>query len=502
MAIRQIENHSEQGMNTSTEHLIGSSQSGKIFSTDWRSAHGGTITVVEKATGDWLFQAGVANAQDIAAAAVAARDAQVEWAAVPGPLRADVLRKFSALLEANADEVTTWIVQETGSIQPKARFEIAATAREALEAAALASRPVGEMLATTGGRPSYAERVPVGVVGLITPWNSPLILAARALFPALVLGNAVVLKPDIQTPVSGGLLIARLFEEAGLPPGVLHVVPGGPEAGEALVADPHVSMISFTGSTNVGRRIGEVAGRLLKRTALELGGNNALIILDDADLERASSAGAFSSFFHQGQICFSAGRHLVHESVLHRYTELLARRASTLQVGDPHRQHVHIGPMINARQAERARQIVAESVALGAKIEAGGNVNGLYFEPTVLSGVTAQMPVFSEEIFAPVAPITSFSTDEQAIALANDTEYGLAASVFSANEARAVRIAKRLKTGIAHVNDQTVVHEIFGPIGGTGASGNGARSGNVTSLDEYTYWRWLTVAETVPDYPF
>ena len=490
-------------MSTSTTTpLIGPAHAGRIFSNAWQPALGGNIAVTDKASGELLFESGVANADDVAAAAKSARLAQAGWAMTPGPLRADVLRKFASLVEANAEEITTWIVRETGSIPPKAQFEIATTVREAVEAAALAGMPVGQILASTAGRPSYARRIPIGVVGVITPWNSPFILAARAILPALVLGNAVLLKPDVQTPVSGGHLLARLMEEAGLPAGVLHVLPGGAETGEALVADPNVGMVSFTGSTAVGRRVGEVAGRLLKRAALELGGNNALIVFDDADLERASSAAAFGSFFHQGQICFTAGRHLVHERVLEHYTALLTRRAAALQVGDPNRTQVHLGPMINQRQADRAMRIVSESIAQGAKVETGATADGLYFRPTVLSGVTPQMPVFSEEIFAPVAPITVFRTEDEAIELANLTEYGLVASIFTANHVRAMRVAGKLRTGIVHVNDQTVNHEIFGPIGGMGASGNGARSGNVTSLDEYTQWQWLTLADAIPDYPF
>jgi benzaldehyde dehydrogenase (NAD) len=413
-----------------------------------------------------------------------------------------VIRKFAALVEQNVAEIREWIVRETGSVPPKGDFEIFTTVREAVEVAALGSMPVGHMLASTAARPSYARRVPMGVVGVITPWNSPFILAARAVLPALVAGNAVLLKPDVQTPVSGGVLVARLFEQAGLPSGVLQVVPGGASTGEAIVRSPQVQMISFTGSTAVGRHIGHVAGGLLKRVALELGGNNALIVFDDADLERACSAAAFGSFFHQGQICFTAGRHLVHESVAKRYTEMLAKRADALHVGDPFRGQVHLGPMINQTQADRAKKIVFDSVEQGARVEAGATLDGLYFRPTVLSGVTPDMPVFKDEIFGPVAPIVTFGTEEEAVALANQTEYGLVASLFTANHARAMRVAGKLRTGIVHINDQTVNHEVYGPIGGMGASGNGARSGNVTSLDEFSQWQWVTLAEDVPAYPF
>src|SRR6266699_1835454 len=264
------------------------------------------------------------------------------------------------------------------------------------------------------------------------------------------LGNAVLLKPDVQTPVSGGALIAQLFEVAGLPPGVLHILPGDAETGEALVLDRNVNMISFTGSTAAGRRVGELAGRGLKRVSLELGGNNAYIVLDDADVEKAVAAGAFGSYFFQGQICFTAGRHLVHERAADRYIELLKARTRDLRVGDPFRDQVDLGPMINERQAARVERIVQESVAAGAILAVGGRREGLFFEPTVMTAVTPEMPVFKEEIFGPVAPVTVFHSDDEAVELANMTEYGLVASVHSASPTRALRTANHLHTAMVH----------------------------------------------------
>ncbi|MEZ5643668.1 MAG: benzaldehyde dehydrogenase [Burkholderiaceae bacterium] len=488
---------------TQTDLLIDKkTHGGKIFCGEWLTPQGGTAPVTDKASGDTLFETGIANAEDVDHAVQMAQAAQKDWSAQPATVRGDIIRQFARQVEQHADELREWIVRETGSIPPKGDFEIFTTVREALEVAGLAGRPVGEILASSSGRTSYARRIPVGVVGVITPWNSPFILAARVILPALVLGNAVILKPDLQTPVCGGHLVARLFELAGLPRGLLHVVPGGPDTGEALVAHPGTGMISFTGSTAVGRRIGEVTGRMLKRAALELGGNNALIVLDDADLDKVSSAAAFGSFFHQGQICFTAGRHLVHERIAQAYTERLAGRASALHSGNPHLAQVHLGPMINRKQVDRAQALLQRSIDQGARLESGGGIDGLYFQPTVLSGVTPDMDVFKDEIFAPVAPITTFRTDEEAIDLANRTEYGLVASIFSGSQSRAMHMASRMKTGIVHINDQTVNHDVFGAIGGMGASGNGARSGNVTSLDEYTHWQWITVGDDVPPYPF
>src|SRR2546422_7583134 len=291
---------------------------GKIFDGQWRDASGGTQSVLEKATGPTLETIVIASADDVARAAPTARKAQIAWAATPEPQRAQVLRTFARLVEEHTSELAEWIVRETGSVMGKAHFEIFLTIGDTHEAA-LATQPKGHLLASTSGRQSIAKRVPLGVVGVITPWNSPLILAIRAAAPALALGNAVLLKPDVQTPVSGGALIAQLFEEAGLPPGVLHILPGDAETGEALVLDRNVNMIAFTGSTAVGRRVGELAGRGLKRVSLELGGNNAYIVLDDADVEKAVAAGAFGSYFFQGQIWCTAGTRLGHERVADRH---------------------------------------------------------------------------------------------------------------------------------------------------------------------------------------
>ncbi len=475
---------------------------GKIFDGQWRDASGGTQNVLEKATGTTLATIGIASADDVARAALTARKAQIAWAATPEPQRAQVLRTFARLVEEHTSELAEWIVRETGSVMGKAHFEIFLTIGDTHEAAALATQPKGHLLASTSGRQSIAKRVPLGVVGVITPWNSPLILAIRAAAPALALGNAVLLKPDVQTPVSGGALIAQLFEEAGLPPGVLHILPGDAETGEALVLDRNVNMISFTGSTAVGRRVGELAGRGLKRVSLELGGNNAYIVLDDADVEKAVAAGAFGSYFFQGQICFTAGRHLVHERVADRYIELLKARTRDLRVGDPFRDQVDLGPMINERQAARVERIVQESVAAGAILAVGGRREGLFFEPTVMTAVTPEMPVFKEEIFGPVAPVTVFHSDDEAVELANMTEYGLVASVQSASPTRALRIANQLHTAMVHINDQTINHEAYSPVGGMGASGNGSRFGALSNGDEFTQWQWVTINEEIPPYAF
>lgn len=486
-----------------TELLTDVPWQGRIYSNGWTTAHGGVLDSIEPATGATLAQAGLADATDVAAATERAAQAQPEWAAQTGPARAAVIRKAAAILLDNRAEFERWLVREGGAVPGKAAFEVDLVLGELWEAAALPTQPWGHLLPTSEpGRESVARRVPIGVVGVISPWNFPQILSVRAVAPALALGNAVVLKPDVQTAVSGGALIARLFEAAGLPEGLLHVLPGDAEPGAALVEDPHVGMISFTGSTAVGREVGAAAGRTLKRVSLELGGNNALIVLDDADLEIASSAGAWGAFLHQGQVCMTAGRHIVVESIADEYLELLAKRAQSLPVGDPHTEQVALGPLINQRQLDNVDRIVSETVAAGAEVRAGGTHERLFYRPTVLAGVTAAMPAFREEIFGPVAPVVVVCDADEAVAVANDTEYGLVAAVQTGSPERGRDLARRLRTGIVHINDQTLNNDAYAPFGGTGASGNGSRFGSQSSWDEFTQWQWVTYREQAHGFPF
>jgi len=337
---------------------------------------------------------------------------------------------------------------------------------------------------------------------VISPFNFPLLLSMRSTAPALAVGNAVVLKPDPQTAVTGGFFIARAFEDAGLPAGVLQVLPGAADAGEAMCTDPHIRMIAFTGSTAAGRRVGELAGRHLKKVALELGGKNSLIILEDADLDRAASNVAWGAYFHQGQICMATGRVLVHGSIAGELTRRLVAKAHQLPVGDPMTGQVALGPIINERQRDRVHAIVQDAVKEGATLEAGGTYDRLFYKPTVLSGVRPTMRAFREEVFGPVASIIAFHTDDEAIAIANDTEYGLSTAVISRAIGRAMAICERLQSGIVHINDQTVADDASNPFGGRGASGNGGAMGGPADLDEYTQWRWITVQDEPPAYPF
>ncbi|MFF5701305.1 aldehyde dehydrogenase family protein [Streptomyces sp. NPDC012794] len=463
---------------------------------------GGTGPVVEPATGRTLATVDLAAPADVAEAALRARAAQRDWERATHLERAAVLRRAGDLFAAHADELREWLVRESGSIPGKADFELHVAAQECYEAAALASRPAGQVLQSEAPRLSFTRRVPAGVVGVIAPFNAPLILSIRSVAPALALGNAVLLKPDRRTAVSGGLALAAVFAEAGLPAGLLHVLPGGADTGAALVADPLVRVISFTGSTTAGRTVGELAGRHLKRAHLELGGNSALVVLADADVGAAVAQASWGSFFHQGQICMTAGRHLVHTSLYDEYVERLAARAEALTVGDPFREPVHLGPLIDRSQLERVHGLVEASVQQGAKLLAGGTHRDLFYRPTVLAGMADDTPAYAEEVFGPVAPVRSFATEEEAAELASAGPYGLSLGIVTADAAHGLELARRIPTGIVHVNDQTVNDEAVAPFGGVGASGTGARFGGEANLDAFTELRWTTARPTPPGHPF
>ena len=475
---------------------------GKIFTGRWQLSKGGTREVIEPATGRVLTEVGIADADDVREAAQAAALAQKEWANTPADQRAAVLRRAAQLLEAHADTLRPWIVRETGSIPPKADFELHMAAGILLEAASIATQPPGMMLPSGPKRMSFARRVPHGVVGVISPFNAPLILSSRAVAPALALGNAVLLKPDPNTPITGGFMLARLFEAAGLPAGLLQVLPGDAAAGEAIIADPNVAMISFTGSTAAGRRVGELASRHLKRVTLELGGKNSTIVLDDADLDVAASSAAWGAYLHQGQICMATGTVLAQRKIARDLTERLVAKAKNLPVGDPSEGQCALGPIISARQIERIDGIVKDAVAKGAVLRAGGTYDKLFYSPTVLENVTPEMRVYTEEVFGPVLSVLTFDTDDEAIALNNATEYGLSTGVITQSVERAMAFTAKLTSGIIHVNDQTVADEPWVPFGGRGSSGNGGRHGGVANWEEFTQWQWVTIQDRATPYPF
>jgi benzaldehyde dehydrogenase (NAD) len=476
---------------------------GKIFSDGWRPGSGGQYAVTEPATGDELGQIGYATPADVRKAARRARDAQRSWAAASYGDRAAVLRRAGDLWNAHAGEIKTWLTRETGAIPPMGDLQVHLSADECYEAAALASQPYGDLLRSQQPRLSMARHVPAGVIGVIAPFNVPTILSIRSVAPALALGNSVILKPDPRTSVSGGVVLAEIFTRAGLPDGLLHVLPGGPGTGEAVVTDPDIRIIAFTGSTRAGRTVARLAGEHLKRVHLELGGNSALIVLPDVDVERATSVGAFGSFIHQGQICMSASRHLVHSSIAKDYAMALAARAEQLPVGDPNKEKVALGPLIDEPQRDSVHRIVTGSVEAGALLLSGGTFQGLFYRPTVLADVPTSAPAYAEEIFGPVAPVTPFDSIDDAVEMAGGTDYGLSLGILTRDVYQGLAIAERIPAGLVHINDQTVNDEATIPFGGMGSSGNGGRLGGArANLDAFTETQWVTVRGDLPAYPF
>ena len=297
--------------------------------------------------------------------------------------------------------------------------------------------------------------------------------------------------------------MARVFEEAGLPEGLFHVLPGGVDVGEALVSDPRVRIVSFTGSSRAGRLVAASAARFLKRVHLELGGNSALVVMADVDLEKAVSVGAFGSFLHQGQICMTTGRHIVDAAIVKEYGALLAEHADHLPVGNPATEQVALGPIIDESQRDNIDRMVKASVGQGATLAAGGTYEGLFYRPTVLIDVPLTAPAYAEEVFGPVAPVVGFSSLDEAVALASDTPYGLSLSILSGDAMAALELAERIPSGAVHINDQTVADEAVVPFGGVGDSGNGSRfGGSRANLDAFTEIQWVTAQSKLPDYPF
>lgn len=483
--------------------LLGSDWHGRIYSDRWVAGSCGVRQTVAPATGEALATIGLASADDVAKAAGAAARAQQHWASIPFTERSAVLRRAGELFVEHADEISGWLTREAGATVQFARYQITdGGAEECWQAAALAAAPYGEVLRTNQDRMSLSRRLPVGVVGVIAPFNAPLVLAMRAVAPALAMGNAVILKPDPRTSVSGGVVLARIFEEAGLPAGVLHVLPGDAEAGTAIVDHPRIPVIAFTGSTRAGKAVARAAADRLKRVHLELGGNSALIVMADVDLDKAVSAGACGSYTNAGQVCMAAGRHLVDARIAGEYTRRLAELAAGLTVGDTSADpSVAVGPIIDARQRDLVHRIVVDTVAQGATLAAGGTYDGLLYRPTVLSDVPLTAPAYQQEIFGPVAPIVTFDTAEEAATLAADSEYGLSLGILTHDAAQALALAERIPSGAVHIADQTINDEATNPIGGIRQSGNGSRHGGIhANLDAFTDTQWVTVRSVLRSY--
>ncbi len=473
---------------------------------EWRSAiDNAAFETINPSNGECIERISDAGPADVQKAVAAAAAAFIEWRGLTPFARSEFLLRAAGILESRAPEWARILVGETGSIFGKAMFEIGFAVSILRAAAAQCQQPIGELLPSpTPGRQNIVERVPAGVVATISPWNFPLLLSMRGVALPAALGNTVVLKPSESSPLSGGRLLAEVFEEAGLPPGVLNVVTCsrdhvGP-VGDALLEHPAVKRLSFTGSTKVGRRLGAKAAERLIRPVLELGGKDPVIVLAGADLDQAVNAVAFGCFFHQGQICMSTERVIVEEGIVETFTQKLVQKAKSLRVGDPADPATQIGPIIHQGQLDEIHAQVQEAVADGAILLCGGEPEGLFYPPTVLGGVTPSMRVFRDETFGPVAPIIAARDAAHAVELANDSDYGLAAGVFAKNEQAGLAVAGRLESGMVHVNDSSVYDEPHCPFGGAKSSGFG-RHGGQPAVYEFTETRWIGIQRIPRGYP-
>lgn len=444
-----------------------------------------------------------ANEEDLNEAYQGANVAQKSWMTTVPATKQTYFDQLLKVVHERKDEIIDWLVKEAGSTIVKAEVEFQAATGIIRESSSFPTRMNGQILpSNTEGKENRVYRSPKGVIGVIGPWNFPFHLAMRSIAPAIATGNTVVVKPASDAPVTSGLLIADLFEEAGFPEGVINVVVGrGSEIGDAFVTHPVSKLISFTGSTEVGSHIGELAGKHIKDTALELGGNNAMIVLEDADIDKAVEAAAFGKFLHQGQICMSLNRIIVDESIHDTFIEKFKEKVETLKAGDPSEKDTVIGPLINMDAVERIQEDLKESIGRGAEILTGGEADGTVMQPTVLTGVTNDMPMANNEIFGPVAAVIKVSSEEEAIEVANSSPYGLSGSVFTRDVHRGVEVAKRMETGMVHINDQSVNDESHVAFGGEKESGIG-RFGGEWALDKFTTVKWIGVMNGYREFPF
>ena len=473
------------------------------------SAGSDEISVEDPSTREEFARVPAGVEADVDAAYEAAADAQEEWADAPPMERERVARDFAQTLQEHEDEIVELLAREAGGSRLMGETSVRIASDQAAQAATLPRQMKGEQAdSNIPGKENLVRRVPEGVVTVISPWNFPLNLSGRAVAPALAAGNAVVLKPASNTPISGGLLFAALYEEAGLPDGLLNVVPGhGSEIGDRVASHPESDIVAFTGSTPVGREVGKAAGENLSVAALELGGNNAHVVTADADLEAAVDAAVFGTFVHQGQVCISINRHVVHEDVYDEYVSRLTERAESLPVGSAHDEDTVVGPIIDESQRDQMLGYVEETLEAGATLETGGETvdlegvdDSLVVAPTVLSDVTNDMSAACHENFGPIAPVIPFSDVDEAVEIHDDTEYGLSGSVHAGDVGTGMEIAERLDTGMVHVNDQPINDEAHVTFSGTKASGVGAY--NATDfLDEVTEKQWISLQHERRDYP-
>jgi benzaldehyde dehydrogenase (NAD) len=446
---------------------------------------GDWIPVLEKSTGIPFARYTDSSAEQVDRAVRAARIAQPHWSATSAMERSELLRAFAAQLAGRHDELIELIIRETGGTAEKAEEELGQSINQLLNSATQVTENAGAILPPyKEGKISLSRAVPLGVIGLIVPWNYPISLAMRALAPGLAYGNAVVLKPAELTPIAGGQILAEAAQAAGFPAGVFAVVPGdGPTTGRTLSEHPDLDLIHFTGSFEVGHQIANFAAKSFRSVATELGGDNAFVILDDADLDQAASAAVWASLWYQGQTCISAGRHIVMRSVADAFTDAVVARVERLTVGNPLTDPVSLGPIISEVQLDRFHTgLVLPSIAAGAKVATGATHDGLFYRPTVLTGVTPDMPVFTEEIFGPVMPITVVDTEAEALELVN-RHRTLMNSVFTTDAMRGLAFAEKVKSNEVHVNDAY------------------ARHGGEGQLDGFTHRQWIGIQTTPTGYP-
>jgi acyl-CoA reductase-like NAD-dependent aldehyde dehydrogenase len=455
-------------------------------------------------TGELVSRVPDAGPLDAAAAVGAAASAFAEWSATPPSKRRSILWKAADLLERRAPDVAKTITAETAATLGWGMFNTAFAAGMMRDAAAATTQITGETIPSDiPGSIALSVRQPLGVVLGIAPWNAPMILGVRAVAMPLACGNTVVLKASEECPQTHRI-IGDVLEEAGLPAGAINILTTSREGAaatvDALIADPRVRRINFTGSTEVGRTIAQKAAKHLKPVLLELGGKAPLVVLDDADIDEAVAAATFGAFMHQGQICMSTERLVVQEKVLTPFVDKLVTRATSLRVGDPTAADTQIGPMVSERSVNRVRNLIADAVTRGARVRCGGEARGTLFEPTVLDQITPEMRIYREESFGPVVIVLPVKNDEEAIRVANDTEYGLAAAVFGHDVDRAYAVAARIESGICHINGPTVADEPQMPFGGVKQSGYG-RFGGKAGIAEFTELRWITIQTGKRHYP-
>jgi aldehyde dehydrogenase (NAD+) len=443
--------------------------------------------------------------EDARRAIEAAQEAFPEWAKTPPSARRKIFLKAADIMERRQDELVKAMMEEVGGTIGISMFQMFFVPGLYRSAAAAAFDVKGEIIPADHKDSFFmAIRQPAGVVSCFGPFNVPYILCSRAFALPIAYGNTAVLKPSEEAAVTGGILLAEIFEEAGLPPGILNVITStredAVEVGDEMISHPAVRRISFTGSTEVGRIIGEKAGRHLKRAVLELGGKDPLIILGDADLDYAANAAAWGAFMHQGQICMSTERIIIEKKIADRFTEKLKERALALPMGDPTNPATAIGPLINQRAVDLVHAHVQEAVAGGAELVCGGQYDNLVYHPTIVTDVKQDMRLFTDQTFGPVAPIVVVNDAEEALAVANNSKYGLSSGIITNDFTRALDIAMRLETGMVHIGDQTVNDEPQVPFGGVKGSGYG-RFGGQAALDEFTELRWINVQRTKRTFP-